>query len=193
MLSPACAWISCTRSSVALCAHVAPLPRCQPLILTTAMRWFSSKLVVPSRRVVRTCVCRCGWGGDVATHLTLTALISLQVLNLYSCESGAFEHVCEMQVALPGGGSVRSVQFLHPWLACMSDNEVQVRVRVVQCRTRALTRYNTQSQRHLYLQHAVSCWLATERHRMSAVPFVGVLNVVRVLVRSCHRSYFWTS
>ncbi len=48
------------------------------------------------------------------------------VVNLYSCESGPFEHVCELCVSLPGGGPLQDVQLLHPWLACMSDREVLV-------------------------------------------------------------------
>jgi len=47
-------------------------------------------------------------------------------INLYSCESGPFEHVCELHVVLPGHGHICDLQFLHPWLAVMSDNEVQV-------------------------------------------------------------------
>eukprot|EP00750_Incisomonas_marina_P021112 INCI4171.2.p1 GENE.INCI4171.2~~INCI4171.2.p1 ORF type:complete len:1756 (-),score=289.03 INCI4171.2:2813-7867(-) len=54
------------------------------------------------------------------------AVLESHVLNLYSCESGPFEHVCELRVALPGHAPISSIQFLHPWFACMSDNEVQV-------------------------------------------------------------------
>ena len=51
---------------------------------------------------------------------------SQNVVNLYSCESGPFEHVCELRAVLPGHGSIRNIQLLHPWLAYMSENEVQV-------------------------------------------------------------------
>lgn len=51
---------------------------------------------------------------------------SHNTVNLYSCETGPFEHVCELRIALPAHGLLKNVQFLHPWLACASTNEVQV-------------------------------------------------------------------